>query len=62
MTLDRRTLRGLIADLESRHGEERGVWPRERFTFVVRFDDGTEYQFRWPRSVRAPAWEVTRCQ
>lgn len=60
MTLDRTTLRGLIATLEIDHGEERGVWPLQRFTLAVLFDDGAEYHLRWPRGVRTPAWEITR--
>jgi hypothetical protein len=62
MTLSRKGLRNLIAQLEREHGEERGVWPREHepFSLTVYFDDGAEYRLRWPRGVRNPAWEVIR--
>jgi len=60
MTLSHQTLRELIAALAREHGEERGLWPRERFALEVHFDDGAEYRLRWPRGVRNPAWEVCR--
>ena len=60
MPLNRATLRALIGQLEREHGPERGVWPAERFTFRVWFDDGAEYRLRWPRGVSNPAWEVVR--
>lgn len=60
MTLSRQHLRELIAALERQHGEERGLWPRQRFALAVHFDDGAEYQLRWPRGARNPAWEISR--
>lgn len=60
MTLSRQALRELISALEREHGEERGLWPAERFTLTVFFDDGAEYRFRWPRGARNPAWEIER--
>lgn len=62
MTLNRQSLRELIATLERAHGEERGVWPREPFAMAVFFDDGAEYELRWPRGVKNPAWEVHRAR
>lgn len=60
MSLTRETLRYLIGHLEQEHGQEQGVWPVQRFVLIVHFDDGAEYQLRWPRGVKTPAWEVTR--
>jgi hypothetical protein len=60
MSLSHASLRSLIAQLEREHGPEQGVWSAERFVFRVWFDDGAEYQLRWPRGVRNPTWEVVR--
>jgi len=60
MTLSRNTLRSLISQLEQEHGSEQGLWPVQRFVLRVLFDDGAEYQLRWPRGVPNPAWEVVR--
>jgi hypothetical protein len=60
MTLSRDELRILIRQLEHEHGAEQGLWPRERFVMKVLFDDGAEYELRWPRGVRNPCWEVVR--
>ena len=60
MTLSRETFRSLIRQLEHEHGPEQGTWPVGRFSFAVHFDDGSEYQIRWPRGVANPVWEVVR--
>jgi hypothetical protein len=60
MTLSHETLRGLVIQLEQQHGLAQALRPLERFLFMVSLDDGAEYQLRWPRGVRNPAWEVTR--
>jgi hypothetical protein len=46
--------------LEQQHGSAQALRPLEQFLFMVSLDDGAEYQLRWPRGVRNPAWEVTR--
>ena len=60
MTLTHDTFRDLLRQLEQEHGLVQELRPLERFIFAVFLDDGTEYQLRWPRGVRNPAWEVTR--
>jgi|Tabmets5t2r1_1033131.scaffolds.fasta_scaffold11701_1 hypothetical protein len=60
MTLSRETFRSLIRQLEQEHGPEQGLYPVCRFTFRVQFDDGAEYQIRWPRGAANPVWEVAR--
>ena len=60
MSLNRKSLRELIGALEREHGDERGVWPVQRFHLHVQFDDGAEYAFRWPRGAVNPAWQVER--
>jgi hypothetical protein len=60
MTLSHETLRGLVMQLEQQHGSAQALRPLEQFLFMVSLDDGAEYQLRWPRGVRNPAWEVTR--
>jgi hypothetical protein len=60
MTLSRDELRTLIRQLEQEHGAEQGLWSLQRFVMEVLFDDGAEYQLRWPRGVRNPVWEVVR--
>jgi len=60
MTLSHEILRGLVLQLEQQHGLAQELRPLERFHFTVFLDDGAEYELRWPRGVRNPAWEVTR--
>jgi hypothetical protein len=60
MTLNQETLRGLLMQLEQQHGSTQELRPVEPFLFTVFLDDGAEYQLRWPRGVRNPAWEVNR--
>jgi hypothetical protein len=60
MALSQASLRLLISQLEREHGAEQGVWAAERFAFRVWFDDGAEYQLRWPRGAQHPAWEIVR--
>jgi hypothetical protein len=60
MTLNQETLRGLLMQLEQQHGAAQELRPLEPFLFTVFLDDGAEYQLRWPRGVRNPAWEVNR--
>jgi hypothetical protein len=62
MSLNQASLRLVISQLERVHGAEQGVWPAERFSFRVWFDDGAEYRLRWPRGAANPAWEVVREQ
>lgn len=58
--LTRETLRSWIRHLEQEQGAEQGLFPIQRFVLMVWFDDGTEYELRWPRGVKNPAWVVTR--
>jgi len=60
MTQIHHAFRRLLHQLEQEHGPSQELRPLERCVFTVFLDDGAEFQLRWPRGGRSPAWEVTR--